>query len=91
MTRIKRTEKGTITPAAPFPSLEEEAAYWDTHSVVDDIDRNTPVGFHRARKEDTLTIRFDAQDLQKLKDEALQKGIGPSTLARMWIKEHLGQ
>lgn len=36
-----------------------------------------------------LTVRLDESDRADLTKYAKRKGIGPSTLARMWIKEHL--
>ncbi len=36
-----------------------------------------------------LTLRLDQSDRAALTKYAKRKGIGPSTLARMWIKEHL--
>ncbi len=73
----------------PFKNLEEEANFWDTHDVVDDIDEGTVVGFRKANKTGTLTIRFDEKDLQMLRGKAYKKGVGPTTLARMWLKERL--
>jgi predicted DNA binding CopG/RHH family protein len=73
----------------PFKTLEEEATYWDTHSAVEDMDEQTPVAVHRANKTETLTIRFDPKDLAQLREQAHARGVGPTTLARMWVLEHL--
>ena len=89
MTKVKKVKKNTISPLKPFKSLEEEANFWDTHSMVDEINDGTLVGFHQANKTSTLTIRFQPELLQKLRDKAFKKGIGPTTLARMWILENL--
>lgn len=89
MVKIKFVKKGTMKPMPPFKTLEEEANFWDNHDITEDIDENTKIGFHHAPKTDTLTVRFDPQDIQKLREEALHLGIGPTTLARMWIKERL--
>lgn len=88
MARIKR-RKHAIEPMLPFATVEEEAQYWDSHSVVDEVDKGTPVGFHRARKSGSLTIRLPPDDIQRMREEANQLGIGPTTLVRMWILEHL--
>ena len=40
---------------------------------------------NRSRKSDSLTIRFEPEDIQRIREEANQVGIGPTTLARMWI------
>lgn len=87
--KVKFVKNGTIKPIKPFKTLEEEANFWDTHDAVDVFGKDLKVGFHQATKTDTLTIRFDPQDIQKLRQEAIQLGIGPTTLARMWIKKHL--
>ena len=36
-----------------------------------------------------LNIRLDPRSLEQLRTVAHEKGVGPTTLARMWIKEHL--
>jgi len=87
--KIEKAKKGTLRPSKPFESMESEAKYWDTHSVVDEIDAQTTVRFHRAQKTDSLTIRFAHDDMTKLREEANQQGIGPSTLARILVKKAL--
>jgi len=89
MVKIKLVKKGGIKPIKPFKTLEEEANFWDTHSAVDEINEGTLVGFHQAKKSDTITIRIDKKNLQRLRENAFQKGIGPTTLARMWLLEKL--
>ncbi|MDO8570346.1 MAG: CopG family antitoxin [Candidatus Daviesbacteria bacterium] len=89
--KVTYVKKGTMKPSKPFKSLEEEANFWDTHSVLDDINEETVVGFHRANKTDTITIRFQPEHIQVLKEQANQMGIGPTTLARMWIIEKLNK
>jgi predicted DNA binding CopG/RHH family protein len=74
-----------------FENIEEEAEFWDTHSVLDFPDEFEYVGFEepRAKKDAPITIRLDYADRTRLKAEAEKMGIGPSTLARIWIKEKL--
>src|SRR5262245_45430932 len=80
-------------PFASFNSLEEEAEWWDTH----DADGNLlePEDFEEREAPDELqeklTVRLDYSDSAALTKYANRKGIGPSTLARMWIKEHLAE
>jgi hypothetical protein len=50
MMKVKKKPTGSMKPIAPFKTLEEEANYWDTHSPVDDMDENTPVIVHRAKR-----------------------------------------
>lgn len=89
--KITYVKKGTMKPMKPFKTLEEEANFWDTHDAVDVFGKDMKMGFHRANKTDTLTIRFEPDDIQKLSQTASNLGIGPTTLARMWIKEKLNK
>lgn len=75
-----------------FANVEEEAAFWDTHDFTDFLDESTPVrvAVDQALAE-RLTIRLDQEDRRALARRARKLGIGPSTLARMWLKERLGQ
>ena len=41
------------------------------------------------RKERVLTLRLDEPTLLELKEVANRKGLGTSTLVRMWVKERL--
>src|SRR5712692_5439707 len=71
-----------------FKTIEEEAAFWDTHSSEDFADELTPVEdvkFVKARSRKALTVRVDEETFEELTREASEKGIGPSTLARMVI------
>ena len=85
---------GYPTPARgripAFQSVEEEAAFWDTHDITDFTEESTPVqvivGQDLAER---LTLRLDQADRRELTKRAHAKGVGPSTLARMWLKERL--
>jgi len=77
-----------------FQSIEEETEFWDTHSTTEFEDEFTPVtdvGFviRRAPATKALTVRVDEQTFRRLAEQANRQGIGPSTLVRMWIGEHL--
>lgn len=87
--KVIRVKKGSIRPMPPFKSLGEEANFWDTHSLVKKIDDGALVGFHRANKSRTLTIRFSEKTLEVLRRHAFNMGVGPTTLARMWLLERL--
>ena len=74
-----------------FASREEEAHWWDNHSVADYLNEFKPVKVRFAKNlSQGITIRFHFQTLTKLRSSAKKKGIGPTTLARMWILERLG-
>lgn len=78
-----------------FQSVEEEAAFWDTHSPLDYPDEFQKVdepkvdqAFDRPLRH-LLGVRLDTATLTSLGEIARAKGIGPSTLARIWIMERL--
>ena len=41
------------------------------------------------KKEQVLTLRLDETTITELKDVAHKKGLGVSTLVRMWVRERL--
>lgn len=76
-----------------FNDIEEEAAFWDSHDLTDfDGIELQPVEVSVGPGlADRLTLRLDRADREELRRIANAKGVGPSTLARMWIKERLRQ
>jgi predicted DNA binding CopG/RHH family protein len=73
-----------------FASRAEEAAFWDTHDITDYLDELKPARVRFAKNlSEGITIRLDPQTLAELRSLAHRKGVGPTTLARMWILEHL--
>jgi hypothetical protein len=78
-----------------FTSRAEEAASWDMHDLTDYWDEFKVVDSKDVTVEKSLstgiTVRLTPDLLRQLRNLAKQRGIGPSTLARMWIIEHLGE
>lgn len=86
-----------------FGSYEEEATWWDNHRHLNFRDPDAPTykskGNPNAKSiylakdplEGSMNIRFSEQDLEKIRAIANKKGIGPTTLVRMWAKERLQQ
>ncbi len=71
--------------------IEEEAAFWDTHDTSDFMGQElrpaeVVIGGDLAER---LTLRLDKADRELLAKRARAKGVGPSTLSRMWLKERL--
>lgn len=85
---MSETKKQTRIPT--FNSPEEEAEFWDTHDTADFEDEfeRTEVRFAKNLSQG-ITVRFTAESLETLRATAQRKGIGPTTLARMWILERL--
>jgi hypothetical protein len=48
-----------------------------------------PVGKSHLQK--IIPVRVSAEDWERLRQEALGKGIGVSTLTRIWVMERLGK
>ena len=90
-TRTKTEKAPTPKSRIPiFSSIEEEAEFWDTHDVTDYWDEMKPVKVRFAKNlSQGLTIRLDLDTTIKLRSEAAKKGIGPTTLVRMWVIERL--
>jgi len=73
-----------------FQNIEQEAAFWDTHSVTDYPDELEPVQVRVVKNlSDPLTVRLDPADRAELTRRARAQGIGPSTLVRIWVKDRL--
>lgn len=78
-------------PIKPFKTLDEEAEFWDTH----DISELGKVPLMKLpllepEKEEVLSVRVQRSVKEQLTNIARKKGIGVTTLARMWILERLG-
>ena len=75
-----------------FKSREEEADFWDAHSTTEFEDEFVEVQLKVSRPLiHTLAVRMDAKTIDRLAAVGRKKGIGPSTLARMWLLERLEQ
>src|SRR5688572_15280792 len=84
----KKSSKPASIPE--FATLEEEAAFWDTHSTADYETEFRPVRARFAKRLSSgVTIRLDPDTLQQLRTLAHERGIGPTTLIRMWVLERL--
>ena len=61
----------------------------ETGRIVDDVlPKPEDLVF---RKKRVLTLRLDEPTLDELKEVASRKGLGMSTLVRMWVKEKLSR
>lgn len=83
-------KKKKISRIPNFKNLEEEAKFFETHNIVDFQDEFKPIKARFAKKlSEGITIRLDYETLSELRSRAQEKGIGPTTLARMWVIEQL--
>ena len=93
MKQIKnKQEKRRKSRIPEFSSYDEEARWFETHSIADYLDEFKPGKARFAKNlSEGITIRFDQPTLGKLREIAHEKGVGPTTLARMWILEQMKQ
>lgn len=82
------TEPGSRIPT--FATREEEAAWWESHDLADlqDEFRTVRARFSRNLSEG-ITIRLQPDTLAPLRGLAHERGLGPTTLVRMWVLERL--
>ena len=90
---MKTTAKHSMRRKSRIPVFKnrEQAARWfDTHDMADYQDEFKTVRAQLAKNlSQGITIRLDPQTLAEVRARARQKGIGPTTLIRMWIMERL--
>ncbi len=67
----------------------DEPADVDMDSAERVEDFLPPPGELTFRKEKVVTLRLDEPTIAKLKKVARQKGLGVSSLVRMWVRERL--
>jgi hypothetical protein len=91
MTRQQGERRADTASRIPrFTSREEEAAWWDTHDFTDYLDELKPVRVRFAKNlSQGLTVRLDPDTMRALREQAKRRGIGPTTLIRMWVMERL--
>ena len=79
-----------------FQTVEEEAAFWDSHSTTDFEHEFAPADdvrfvIRRGPLTKTMTVRLDDASFAALDEQARAQGVQPSVLARRWILERLRQ
>lgn len=75
-----------------FKTYEEEANFWDTHSVTDfeDETEDVDIVFDLDKpREASLVLRLQKAFKVQLKKIAKSKGLDVSALARMWLLEKM--
>lgn len=89
---MTNNDRRTTHPEAipEFHSREEEAAFWDSHDLSDYWGTFKPVRARFSKQlSEGITVRLDPETLSRLRERAHALGIGPTTLARIWIIERL--
>jgi hypothetical protein len=75
-----------------FNSYEEEAHFWDTHSVADLKEEMKAVKGRATRGlSANVQVRFDPETDHQLEAIARERGMKKATLIRTWVLERLHQ
>ena len=77
-----------------FATVEEEAEFWDTHSIADYWEEMTPIKVVYApekEKKEVMPIRISPSVKKLIVRTAKNYDISPSSLMRMWIVDKLRQ
>ncbi|MBI2405225.1 hypothetical protein HYV22_03555 [Candidatus Gottesmanbacteria bacterium] len=83
-----KTHKKSSIPQ--FINREEEAKFWESHRVSEFLDEFKPIHARFAKNlSEGLHVRLNSKTLLQLREKAKDKGVGPTTLVRMWILEQL--
>ncbi len=80
----------TAKTVPQFESEAEEREFWDTHNVTDFVDSEEWKP-NKAQRGETTTfaIRLNIDDLEKIRELAESRGIGPTQLARSWMLDRI--
>jgi predicted DNA binding CopG/RHH family protein len=89
-TRSKPKEK---LPEMTGWSDEQIAEFWETHDSTDYLDRMEDVELKQEIPQDyrVISLRLEAEDIERAKRLARRKGVPYTVLLRMWIKEKLAE
>ena len=76
-----------------FESRQEMAEWFDTHDFLDYPDEFREVPEEEVRVSpvlsQTLTIRLSSSLFEELRNQAEERGVEATTLAKMWVVERL--
>jgi predicted DNA binding CopG/RHH family protein len=75
-----------------FKTAEEEAAFWETHSVVPYLEQLEDAEFEVVRpRKRQVSIRFDPAILEQVRRVARARGVPYQTLIQLWVAEKLAE
>jgi predicted DNA binding CopG/RHH family protein len=89
-TRSKPKEK---LPEMTGWSDEQIAEFWETHDSTDYLDQMEDVELKQEIPQDyrVISLRLEAEDIERAKRLARRKGVPYTVLLRIWIKEKLAE
>jgi hypothetical protein len=62
----------------------EQGKAWEESDEIVELEVKKPL-------DKVIPVRLSADKWEQIREEARELGVGPTTLARMWILEHLRQ
>jgi hypothetical protein len=89
---------GRESPTPPsripvFASIEEEAAFWDSHSVTEFEDELEDVSgqtfFVVRRPDEGIRLLFDDETIAALTERARAENTDAALLVRQWVRDRL--
>jgi hypothetical protein len=86
------TPRRSLSAIPEFDSLEEEAAFWDTHSLAEFEDELEPVEVEVVRPLVhvwEVAVEFDRATFDRLRAVAREQGLTTAELAKAWLLERL--
>lgn len=73
-----------------FRTEAEEREFWDSHDAIDVVPEEEWTRSEvRSRPTTTFALRLDHADIERIRDLARARGVGPTQLARSWLLERL--
>ena len=70
-------------------SIEENIAFWDTHSTADYEDETEEVSFDIDLREEIFTVALVPELVDLLESQAKARGVTTETLVNLWLAERL--
>ncbi len=87
---MKKT-KQSVPNESIFRDREKEAKFWE-ENFDEAWKAGKPIEAKFAKNlSETINIRLDSKTLNVVRNEAKEKGLGPTQLIRMWIMEKIGK
>ena len=80
----------TIPDKSIFRDRKKEAEFWEKN-YKETRRKGKPIKVTFARNlSESINIRLDSESLKVVRNQAKEKGLGPTQLIRMWIMEKVG-
>ncbi|OHB83107.1 MAG: hypothetical protein A2V98_15685 [Planctomycetes bacterium RBG_16_64_12] len=70
-------------------SIQELAAFWDTHDLTDFEDQLEEMTEPVFERESVTKIHLEPKELHAVKETAKSKGVGYADLIRQWVLERI--